>query len=237
MDKHYYFKRIIKHLGIILLAALILGLWFYLVKTSLIPFVDSINELIDIGLVGVFILVMSIILFLCFVIVIFRSLYKVLLSVNELLMLITRNDESQLTTDMAANDAVNAFNLTSHLNKQISDEARNAIVRFYNDNKKNRNKGLLLACVIEYMCDKGWINNIEPGYQSLEDFFKNELSLESVGFQQLDKSHVELKDIIHTVKMFNEGKGGAPSDKDQLKAKLYEKFIEYMNERVDLNRK
>lgn len=230
MDKRYYQKQIVKHLAIILLASIIVGLWFYLSEKSLIPFADSIKAENYRGPAGMLILVVSIVLILCYVVAILLPLYKVGLLVYELLIMTTTSNKNQLTTDISANNGAKTFNMTSHLNKQMSVEVRNAIVQFYNDNIKNRNKGLLLACVIEYMCDKGWLNEIEPGYPSLEDFFKNDLGLDSVGFQQLDKSHDELKKLIRDVNMYNEGKAQEPKIKDFKKVEQYEKFVNFMEE-------
>lgn len=230
MDKPYYLKQILKNLSIVLLATLIIALWYYLADISIIQFADSIKDTTIRDVSGIFILIVSIVLTISYVIAISISLYKIGLLIYELFMLTSTNDTTQATSYIVVNDGVEPFSLTSHLNKKISIDVKRKIVDFYNENKKDRNKGLLLACVIEYMCKKGWLNEMEPNYPKLEEFFKIDLQLEAVGFQQLDNSHNQLKAAISAVKKHREGEAVEPEEKDLTRVTQYEKFIKFMGD-------
>ena len=71
---------------------------------------------------------------------------------------------------------------------------------------------------------------MEPNYPKLEEFFKIDLQLEAVGFQQLDNSHNQLKAAISAVKKHREGEAVEPEEKDLTRVTQYEKFIKFMGD-------
>lgn len=121
--------------------------------------------------------------------------------------------------------------------EKISQKEQCLIKDYYNKNLKPRKKGKLAADITEYMCVLKYVDNIEPGYEKIEYFLKNDLQLDAPGFQQIAESHDKLRDALKSCQKYLKGEGQEPSEKDEKLCTNYENYVKYYQDSLDDNEK
>jgi hypothetical protein len=135
-------------------------------------------------------------------------------------------------SDSEFNEQINRLIGYNGLNEKISQEEKCIISSYYNENLKQRNKGKLAAVITEHMCVLKYVDNIEPGYEKIESFLKNDLKLSAPGFQQIAESHDNLRNAIKSYQKYLNGEGQEPSDKDSRLYTNYENYVKYDEDKL-----
>lgn len=119
------------------------------------------------------------------------------------------------------------------LNDIIRPEERKIIQEYYNEKLKPRIKGKLAAYITEHMCDLGYVDRIEPGYERIENFLKNDLQLDAPGFQQIAESHGKLRDALRSYQKYLEKEGLEPLEKDKTLYMEFKQYVSYYNDKLE----
>lgn len=123
------------------------------------------------------------------------------------------------------------------LNDIISQKEKSIIQQYYKENLKSRNKGKLAAAITEHMCVLKYVDNIEPGYEKIEYFLKNDLELDAPGFQQIAASHDNLRNALKSRQKYLNKESQEPTDKEESLCADYDNYVKYYNDKLSDNEK